>query len=243
MSQALLIVPIVALILAAITIAVLWYWWSSGRETASEQDAAADHQPGSWQSMIALELRMVRSLSAFIKSRLSGLRGPALGSAAASAVPEGEMIEVLRLYRDLATGGLVVQIGGRRYTALNEMTDAQARRRFLGTAEAMSQFAETGGSSSPASASPPPTGIAAPAASPAPPPGPRPMADEIEEMLQYRLTLTPEMVHRSIHIRPAIDGGIEVEVDGRYFDSVGAVPDEEVRSFLQDIIREWEARK
>jgi hypothetical protein len=72
---------------------------------------------------------------------------------------------------------------------------------------------------------------------------PKSMADEIEQMLQYRLTLTPEYGHRSIHIRSSEDGSIFVEVDGQTFDGVGEVSDAGVRSFLQDIIRDWESGK
>jgi hypothetical protein len=74
-------------------------------------------------------------------------------------------------------------------------------------------------------------------------PKPRSMADEIEELLQYRLTVNPDFSHRSVHIRSAEDGTIIVEVDGATFDGVGSVSDESVRSFLQDTIREWEADK
>ena len=68
------------------------------------------------------------------------------------------------------------------------------------------------------------------------------MGEQIEELLQQRLSANPELTHRSIHIHSTAGGGIEVEVDGRFYDSVGDVSDVEVQSFLQDVIREWEAR-
>jgi hypothetical protein len=71
----------------------------------------------------------------------------------------------------------------------------------------------------------------------------RPMAEQIEELLQYRLTASPDLRHRSIHVRSAVDGGVRIEVDGRYYDGVGDVEDEDVREFIQSIIREWEARQ
>jgi hypothetical protein len=72
---------------------------------------------------------------------------------------------------------------------------------------------------------------------------PKSMADEIEELLQYRLALDPEFSLRSIHIRSSEDGSIFVEVDGATFDGIGDVSDDGVRGFLQRIVQEWEARK
>lgn len=71
----------------------------------------------------------------------------------------------------------------------------------------------------------------------------RPMAEQIEELLQFRLMGSPDLRHRSIHVRSAVDGGVRIEVDGRYYDGVGDVEDEDVRTFIQAIIREWEARQ
>ena len=68
------------------------------------------------------------------------------------------------------------------------------------------------------------------------------LADEIEEMLQFRLSLNTHLAQRSIHIRPGLGGGIRVEVDGTFYDEVGDVSDGEVREFIQATIREWEAR-
>ena len=72
---------------------------------------------------------------------------------------------------------------------------------------------------------------------------PKTMADEIEELIQLRLRATPELMLRAIHIRQGSGGGIRVEVDGRYFDSIGDVTDPEILTFLQSVIREWEERQ
>jgi hypothetical protein len=69
------------------------------------------------------------------------------------------------------------------------------------------------------------------------------MVEQIEELLQFRLTATPDLAQRSIHVRSALDGGVRIEVDGSYFEGVGEVPDARVREFIQSIIREWEARQ
>jgi len=70
----------------------------------------------------------------------------------------------------------------------------------------------------------------------------RNMTEEIEALLQYRLQMAPEMAHRSIHIRQGATG-VHVEVDGTTYEGVGEVPDNEVRTFIQAAIREWEARQ
>ena len=69
------------------------------------------------------------------------------------------------------------------------------------------------------------------------------MAEQIEELLQLRLTATPELAQRSIHIRPALDGGVRIEVDGKFYEGVGDVADQHIREFIQSTIREWEARQ
>jgi hypothetical protein len=65
----------------------------------------------------------------------------------------------------------------------------------------------------------------------------------IEAYLQYKKGFTDEYAHRSIHVLPAIGGGVRIEVDGTYYDSVGDVADSEVRAFLQATIQEWQKRQ
>jgi len=72
---------------------------------------------------------------------------------------------------------------------------------------------------------------------------PKSIADQIEELLQYRLQQSPHYARRSIHIRPALDGGVRVEVDGRFFDGVGDVADAGVKEFILSVVQEWEARQ
>ena len=52
----------------------------------------------------------------------------------------------------------------------------------------------------------------------------------------------PQYSMRSIHIRPASDGGVRIEVDNRAYESIADVPDADVRDFLMGLMREWEAR-
>jgi hypothetical protein len=68
------------------------------------------------------------------------------------------------------------------------------------------------------------------------------IAGAIEAYLQHKLRHTPEYTGRSIHVLPAPDGGVSIEVDGRYFDAVGDVDDAEVREFIAGAIQEWQER-
>jgi hypothetical protein len=174
--------------------------------------------------------------------------------------------------RDLADGSLIIEINGRRYYRLADITDPEIRRRFVGNTNALAEFAQQ--VSPPASPAP----QAAAPTPPLPPPGPVPsvlrsraepapqptrggvfrkqpaeaqpeetprlsMAQEIEELLQYRLTLNPGLAQRSIHIRDALGGGVRIEVDGVSYNAIDEIPDEGARAFIQDTIREWEARQ
>ncbi len=68
------------------------------------------------------------------------------------------------------------------------------------------------------------------------------IAGAIEAYLQYKLQNTPGYTGRSIHIYPAPDGGVSIEVDGQYYDAVGDVADTEVREFISTAIQEWQER-
>jgi hypothetical protein len=68
------------------------------------------------------------------------------------------------------------------------------------------------------------------------------IAGAIEAYLQHKLSHTPEYANRSIHIYPAPDGGVSIEVDGQYFEAVGDVTDLAIREFLANTIQEWQDR-
>lgn len=68
------------------------------------------------------------------------------------------------------------------------------------------------------------------------------IAGAIEAYLQHRLRSVPEYAGRSIHVHPSPDGGVSIEVDGRFFDAVSDVDDAEVREFIATAIAEWQDR-
>ncbi len=69
------------------------------------------------------------------------------------------------------------------------------------------------------------------------------IAAAIESFLQHKLTHSSEYAERSIHVRPALHGGVTIEVDGTFYETVGEVADEEVRDYLTATIAEWQARQ
>jgi hypothetical protein len=68
------------------------------------------------------------------------------------------------------------------------------------------------------------------------------IAGAIEAYLQYKLRHTPDYQGRSIHIYPSPDGGVSIEVEGRYYDAVGDIDDAEIREFIAGAIQEWQDR-
>ena len=68
------------------------------------------------------------------------------------------------------------------------------------------------------------------------------IAGAVEDFLQFKLSNTPQFATRTIHIRPTHDSGLRIEVDGHSYDSIGDIIDADVREFLFNMMREWEAR-
>jgi hypothetical protein len=270
--------PFLALILASVSIAGLWLWWNATKEQPPEemddrlgaltgqkeskpgQEAGGEEDPTVGQ----LFSRIVGTVQSAMPASSKPEPAPPSAPAVAPPLSDGESVEVMRILRDLASGGLIVEINGQRYYHLSQIADPQLRRRFLGNAQSLAQFtqgAEVDIFSPPPMAGPPPESPTPPPITTGPP-GPRPsvlrrgaaepeeaeegpktIADQIEELLQYRLTLTPALSDRSIHIRPAVDGGVRIEVDGRWYGGVDDVEDADIQAFIRSTIHEWEARQ
>lgn len=69
------------------------------------------------------------------------------------------------------------------------------------------------------------------------------IAGAIEAFLQHKLTMLPEYQSRNIHVRPASNGGVKIEVGEKFYDSVSDVEDANVRQLLTATIEEWQARQ
>jgi hypothetical protein len=71
---------------------------------------------------------------------------------------------------------------------------------------------------------------------------PKSIVEQVDEILQKRLASSPYS-NRLIRLVDAPGGGIEVLVDAKKYEGVGDVPDLEVRSFIQECVKEWEKGK
>lgn len=188
-----------------------------------------------------------------------------------------DAVEVLRVWRDLSDGMLIVEIGGRQFRSLNELRSAELERRFLNVVRDLNALAVPGRKADPpppVDSGPLPGSIPLPPTPPAakeagtdaaPPslspgsmfrqmrrvamgqtPDPveaRPVlsiAEQIENLLQERLADLPAYRERAIHVKPSLHGGVQIEVDGTYYEGVGDVEDDDVRNLLIDVVREWE---
>ncbi len=65
----------------------------------------------------------------------------------------------------------------------------------------------------------------------------------IEDYLQHKLSHTQELAGRSIHVRFAPGNMLAIEVDGKFYEAVSDVEDEQVRRYLQETIQEWHERQ
>lgn len=192
----------------------------------------------------------------------------------------GDAVELLRVWRDLSDGALILEVGGRRFRTLAELGGTELERRFLTVVRDLSAMVETTGrpaaAPQPAAPKTPPSPAddpGEPGAHKRPPteeidmaslsmgPGsmfrqmtrvamgqaPEPtesqpilsLAEQIETRLQDRLDALPEFEGRKIHVRPALDGGVRIEVDGTFYDGVSEIEDDDVRDLIADVVREW----
>jgi hypothetical protein len=182
--------------------------------------------------------------------------------------PPPDSAELLRVWRDLADGTLLVEMKDRRFAALAEMEDEALQRRFVSVVRELDALARSAPEEPRRPAAPPPPrakepdpaappvsmspgamlrGMARAARGQAPEPveeKPAPtIADQIEELLQARLADLPAYRQRAVHVSPSSQGGVRIEVDGSFYEGVGDVEDAEVRALLADVVREWESRQ
>ncbi|PJF40895.1 MAG: hypothetical protein D6737_11515 [Chloroflexi bacterium] len=68
------------------------------------------------------------------------------------------------------------------------------------------------------------------------------IAQAIEEYLQHKLRHTPEFNNLNLHIIPAQDGGVTIQVGTTFYDAVGDIEDDTIRAFLSQTIQEWQER-
>lgn len=190
-----------------------------------------------------------------------------------------EAAEVMRAWRDLSDGSLIIQMGNQRYRTLAEIQGAGLTHRLEALVRELNAL--IGGApaqpanrmpiaNNPGTMIPPapiPSGgtnsrvgllqVVEPERKPgliksmarglrnedSKGPQPKSVADVVEDFLQFKLSSTPEFATRHIHIRPTPDHGLRIEVDGHFYEAIPDVVDPDVREFLLNMMREWEARQ
>jgi hypothetical protein len=178
-----------------------------------------------------------------------------------------DSVELLRVWRDLSTGSLVLEIGGQRFTSLGHLRSADLERRFVSVVRELDGLVRPAGA--PPSPAPRPTIAPATDKDELPPPSMRPgamfrqmtraamgqnptapevsapqtIADQIEDLLQARLVDLHSFQGRTIHVRPSVEGGVRIEIDGKFYDGIGDVDDPDVRELLGEVVREWESKQ
>jgi len=64
--------------------------------------------------------------------------------------------------------------------------------------------------------------------------------DEIEAILQRMISTAPTPLGEEVHVRTGPDGGLQIQVGGRYFSSADEVPDPAIRDLIRAAVKEWE---
>lgn len=154
----------------------------------------------------------------------------------------GDAVEMMRVWRDVSDGRLIVGMKDQLFASMSEIQDTALRNRFRKLAQDLNQIAGVQASSRPMT-KPAPTEAAKPTTPAAVPEAGSGIAAQIETYLQAKLLGTPFLIQRNIHVRSGAGGGVLIEVDGLSYEAVGDVTDPEVRQFLQETIQEWESRQ
>lgn len=69
------------------------------------------------------------------------------------------------------------------------------------------------------------------------------IAGAIEAFLQHKLATSAQFPGRQIHVKPAKDAGIRIQVDHQFFEAVSDVSEPDIQAFLQATIAEWQERQ
>ncbi len=64
--------------------------------------------------------------------------------------------------------------------------------------------------------------------------------DEIEEILQRMISTAPTPLGEEVHVGTDPDGGLQIQVGGRYFSGADEVPDPAIRDLIKAAVKEWE---
>jgi hypothetical protein len=152
-------------------------------------------------------------------------------------VPE-DALPMLKVWRDTSDGKLIMEMKDLIFTRLEEIPDPAVAHRFVNLIQELMDIAHLQPEAKP---TPPSLRPATPitASADIATKDDQGIAGQIEGFLQHRLTAHPAFRSRAIHIHPAPDGGVRIEVEGELYDSVNDIEDDAVRAFLQKTIEDW----
>lgn len=152
-----------------------------------------------------------------------------------------DAVELLRVWRDIASGALIVGVEDQLFTAPDQLEDDRLLRRFQTLMHDLNRLAQLSTSSPPSPAPAPDAGASRGAKTRQQAPPALSIIAQIEAFLQSRLQEMPHLAQRSIHMREADNGELLIEVDGAFYEAIGDVEDASVRQALQKTIQEWES--
>lgn len=155
----------------------------------------------------------------------------------------GELIAFAGGYQALVDAGLAPAIG---FAADGNMADALLAERqaaFLNTLEQKKE--ETAAPAPPPAANPRRLSLLGRAAPPAPPATVTPTMDiaaQINAILQRHLETTPQLTGRRVRLVSGTTGTLQIDVDGRYYENPGQIPDSDVQALINRALHEWDKR-
>ncbi|NJL93295.1 MAG: hypothetical protein HC915_05965 [Anaerolineae bacterium] len=157
-----------------------------------------------------------------------------------------DAVEVMRVWRDVSDGTLIVGIKDQLFATPAELQGSEMANRYRALLQELNRIQPI-----PRPAPKPTPEALAPlnqggrrGVAPATPVEEAPtlgIAGEIENLLQNKLRFTGALPGREVHVRLAPDGSLAIEVDGEFYKSLDDVEDGEVQQFLRQTIQEWEA--
>ena len=69
---------------------------------------------------------------------------------------------------------------------------------------------------------------------------PRSFIDEIEEIIQRRISLIPALVGRGLYVQSGVGGEVLFVFEGKAYEYLENLPNLTARELIQDAIREWD---
>lgn len=169
---------------------------------------------------------------------------PAVAQEETPVLPADQYDSAAKLYRERATGRLVVEVDKKVYFT-PDTVPVQVRHDLLTLNESLGTWLEAAAAPAPPpmKSEPVPQPVNLP---PSPPPAPKTPAttsivSQINDILQEVLLESP-MAERKISLTQEPSMGVVVWVDGVRYTGIDTVPDPAVKELIQAAVRKWERK-